>query len=234
MMDSQEALLAVVYRFYPRGVSKTDPLYEGTEEYLRLAAARRQAGADKVRWHALLKRIGDQFSGPMLDGSCHLPTGRHDAGYSGHLFLPNAGGEHSHSIGFVVSFLVPRYIVYATSVTDDPDATEARRERHRHTVVLGIDGVCWALPRSVVAPEVLAQVDRELDESEPARRREVRFALSPEERSCAATIAQEIEATWGYKPMPPETGKVIVLDVATNHREIGEATLHDCLFSDNL
>jgi hypothetical protein len=45
-------------------------------------------------------------------------------------------------------------------------------------------------------------------------------------------IAQEIEATYGYEPMPPEVGRVIVSDVETGGRLFGEATLYHCLFSD--
>ena len=72
-------------------------------------------------------------------------------------------------------------------------------------------------------------------EQEPLRifRSEARFSLSPGEQLYAEHIAREIEATWGYERMPPELEKTIVPDVGTNLRGFGEATLHDCLFSDH-
>ncbi|WP_437294638.1 hypothetical protein [Sorangium sp. So ce426] len=68
-------------------------------------------------------------------------------------------------------------------------------------------------------------------EDKPTQR-VVSFDLSPDEQPYAAVIAQEIEATWGYERMPPEVGNVVVPDVATNLRRLGEARLYDCLFSD--
>ncbi|AUX34113.1 uncharacterized protein SOCE836_062810 [Sorangium cellulosum] len=66
-----------------------------------------------------------------------------------------------------------------------------------------------------------------------ATRRILSFDLPPDEQPYATWIARDIELTWGYERMPPLVGELIVPDVATDSRSLGEATLYDCLFSDN-
>ena len=65
------------------------------------------------------------------------------------------------------------------------------------------------------------------------RRREISLVPGVEDQRCWDAIVPEIEATYGCEPMPPEVGRVVVPDVATNHRRIGEATLYDCLLNDS-
>ena len=65
------------------------------------------------------------------------------------------------------------------------------------------------------------------------KRCDIRPDLSSTEQPYAWGLAQEIEATYGYEPMPPEIGKVVVPDVATNGRALGKATIYDCLLSDD-
>lgn len=64
-------------------------------------------------------------------------------------------------------------------------------------------------------------------------RREVTHEIEAPERAIATIIAAEIEDVFGYEPMPPEIGDSIVPDVATSVRPIGQATLYDCLFTDD-
>jgi hypothetical protein len=54
---------------------------------------------------------------------------------------------------------------------------------------------------------------------------------APGEEPCARGIAEEIEATYGYEPIPPEIGSVVVPDVALDTVALGEATIYDCLLS---
>jgi hypothetical protein len=233
-MITRSELFDVLYRFYPREIHFHDPRYEESAEHHRLVAARREAGAARGAWQDLIRRFGDVFPGRGIhDNVLSCPAEWLKTSYRGWIDLPTAPDEHARTVAFQISFLAPCYVIYATRTTDDLEAMEARRAKHRHTVLVGVEGVCWALPRDVVAPDVLAQVDRELAESPPARRREIRFELSPDERSYALSIARDIEATWGYECMPPEIGKVIVPDVATNRRGLGEATLYDCLLSED-
>jgi len=228
MKHSIDELIGVAHRYYPRGVSSDDPRYKETEEYHRLVAARRQAGADNEPWRAVLRRLGDHFpKSGVQDGSLHLPTGGLGASYSGDIYLPNAPGEHYHTVGFQVSFLAPYYIVYSSRVVDDLEKTEALRASQDPYACVFVDDTCHILPASVVKPEFRAKEERL-----PVRRRDLSLDPSPDEQPYAAWIARDIEATWGYERMPPEVGKVVVPDVATNLRNLGEATLYDCLLSD--
>lgn len=55
---------------------------------------------------------------------------------------------------------------------------------------------------------------------------------TPDEEPYAEDVAREIEATYvGYRPIPPELGKVLVPDVTVHNLGMGEATIHDCLLS---
>jgi hypothetical protein len=180
-----------LYRYYPRGVSNGDPRRTSTEESQRLSAVRRQAGADDTRWQALLEGLERTFpEASVQNDSFHLPTGKHDACYSGRIFLQPAKGEHFHSVGFMVSLLLPCYVVYSSRVVD-----------------AGPGG---------------------------ARRNDLRFELSSDELPYASWIAKAIEEAWHFEPMPPEMMSVLVPDVATNMRDLGEATLRDLLFSDSV
>jgi len=230
---SIEELKDVVYRYYPRGISELDPTRVETDENRRLVEARRQAGAECGRWRDMLRRIGDQFPERGISNlSVHLVTGGSDACYSGSLSLPDHTPERWHHIDFMVSFLVPYYIVFSSRVFDDLEEIErikARSASAGDTVALFFGDTVFVLPSDMVKPEF--REPPPLPKFRP-RRRDTSFDFSAEEQSYAACIAQEIEATWGYERMPPDVGSVIVPDVATDHRLLGEATLYDCLFSD--
>ena len=60
----------------------------------------------------------------------------------------------------------------------------------------------------------------------------VQTEWSPDELPYATWIAGDIEAAWGCERMPPQVGKMVVPEVATERRGLGEATLYDCLLSD--
>jgi hypothetical protein len=242
MKHSVDELLETVYRHYPRGVPNGvpeeapagEPRYEETEEYLRLVAARRRAGADYEPWRALLRRLRDKFPEcGVQDRAFHLPSGGFDASYSAWLRLPtSAPGEYEHSLGFLVSILVPYYVVYSTRTVDDPETTEALRSSQRDAVDIYIGDTMFVLPAGVVTPELKAEAEKQARERPPHVRRNLSLELSADEQPYAAWIAQDIEATFGDTPMPPEVGKVIVPDVMTGCRSFGEATLYDCLLSD--
>lgn len=88
---SAVALPARAYELYPRGILSTHPLYEASEEYGRLVAARKKAGAEGARWSALLKRIDSRLPECRTQNqSLHLPTGSMDAAYAAWLRLPEA------------------------------------------------------------------------------------------------------------------------------------------------
>ncbi|WP_437800031.1 hypothetical protein [Sorangium sp. So ce693] len=239
MKHSSKELVEVAYRYYPRGVSREDPRYKRTEEYGRLADARRRAGAECGRWQGMLNRIHDKFPDrSLIDRSIHLPTGNYDACYAGHLSVEaSAPGEYSHVIGFMVSLLVSCYVVYSLRTVDDLEEIERIKVLNampsRHVSVFAHD-THYVLPAwmgklvRLVKPN-LVEPPLPLE----ARRQDLSFDLSPDEQPYATWIAQEIERTWGYEHMPPLVGKLIIPDVATDSRLLGEATLYDCLFSDS-
>jgi hypothetical protein len=228
-----EEFFDIVYRYYARGVSEADPNRGQTEENLRLMEARRQAGADCSRWLDTLRRLGDQFPERGISNlSIHLVTGGSDACYSGSLSLPDYTDDCRHTIEFRVSFLVPYYIVFSSRIVEDLEELErmkARLAAPKDTVSLFFGDTMFVLPAGMVKPEF--RKPPPLPKFRP-RRRDISYEFSADEQSFAERIAQEIEAIWGYERMPPDVGSVIVPDVATNHRALGEATLFDCLFSD--
>lgn len=243
MKHSTAELIDITHRYYPRGVRyptcRTDDeaAYMESDERRRLLAARGEAVAGRGPWRAMLARLRDQFPGRDVHDNvmCWAPQAL-DVSYEGRIRLPTAPGEHSHTVEFAVSFLVPYYVIYATHTVDDPEQEEAIRRRHRETVLLGVGdpgepAVLWALPREVVKPDVLEEIDREFEQRTPRTRTDTSFQFSPEEQRCATIISRQIEATYAHEPMPPEVGRIIVPDVSTGIRSIGNATLFDCLLS---
>ena len=245
MKHSTAELIDIACRYYPRGIARArtpsdDPApYKNSDEHRRLVAARVEAAARRGPWRAMLTRLREQFPGRGVnDQVACCPPDFLRASYEACIELPPGPGEHGHTVSFLVSFLVPYYVVYATRFVDDPEQEAAIRRRHEKKVLLGVGGegeprVVWALPREVVKPEVLAEIDRDFEKRQPATRMVISFELSPEEQPYAATIAREIEATYGYEPMPPEVGRTIVPDIETDFRPAGEATLYDALFTES-
>jgi hypothetical protein len=60
----------------------------------------------------------------------------------------------------------------------------------------------------------------------------IRRVGAPGEEPAALELAREIEASYpAYKPIPPELGNEVVPDVTLDKRLFGEATIYDCLLS---
>jgi hypothetical protein len=251
MKHSTAELLDIVYHYYPRGEMPKER-HEETEEHRRLVAARIQAGAEREPWLAMLRRMGKQFPENIVQNrSLHLPRGGWDAAYSGAIYLSKPLEEHDHTVGFLVSFVVPYYVIYSTRTVEDterkpPSGPPKSLTFHHGRTMYVVPNWWWTrlLARAVDAVIQLGErrtqepidpiVARARERKKmPPTRRDVHLDLSPEEQPYAAWLAREIEATWGVERMPPEIGKVIVPDVATNLRAPGEARLYDCLFSDN-
>ncbi|HYP27463.1 MAG TPA: hypothetical protein VE262_12160 [Blastocatellia bacterium] len=86
---------------------------------------------------------------------------------------------------------------------------------------------------SILVPFYLvysSQVRRLQDRFAPP---EVRYELTDEEAGYGQVVTSNIEAIFGYSPMPPDIGMQPVSDVAVGNVEIGKATLYDCLFTDD-
>jgi hypothetical protein len=88
----------------------------------------------------------------------------------------------------------------------------------------------------IVLPPDASLPDAEPDEGqwEPRSKDIIALDFTPDEQPYAAWISREIETTFDHERMPPEVGKVIVPDVATGVRWSGQATISDCLMSDDL
>lgn len=61
----------------------------------------------------------------------------------------------------------------------------------------------------------------------------VRYELAEGEARHGRVVASNIETVFGYSAMPPGAGTTIVPDVAVGNERLGEATLLDCLFTDD-
>lgn len=215
MRQTVEALLDVVYRHYPSGVSYGDPRYKRTDEFLRLMNACREAGsagAQRERWRGMLRRLGAQLAPHAVhDNSMGLAAGAAGASYEGMIDLPNKEQGQLH---FLVSILGPHYLVFSSRLLEEKGLV------HPVRVLFG-RGTCVVLPAGGKPEEATSL------------RLDLRYELSPEEGTLAGALASEIEATFGAEPMPPEVGGVLVPNVSTARRPLGEATLYDCLLSDD-
>jgi hypothetical protein len=70
--------------------------------------------------------------------------------------------------------------------------------------------------------------------SRRSNRAEVCFDLADTERPYARRIAEEIEATYGYEPMPPAIGNVVIADVeipGARDSCSGKGRIYDHLFT---
>jgi len=220
MKHNINELLDIVYRYYPRGAGDTPR--KDTEEHARLVAARRMAASDE-RWSAMLRRTSQRFPKTLTDRSLHLPTGEIDACYSFTLSLSEAAAHPM--LWCRISFLAPYYIIYSSRLID----TVKKIEGFNVTV----HGVQFYIPRSAIGSGFMADPNDESTMSTISKREDITFDLSPDEQPLAAWIDRDIEATFGGEPMPPEIGMVLVPDVTTDARAVGEVRLYDCLFSDS-
>jgi hypothetical protein len=110
----EDHLFQTVYRFYPRGIRQDDPRWLDTDEHRHLVDARLRAGAERGIWRTMLDRIQRQFDCEICDGSLHLISGSYGACYSAELVIPERGPEvDRHVLGFMLSFLVPYYVIYS-------------------------------------------------------------------------------------------------------------------------
>jgi hypothetical protein len=254
MKHSLEELLGLVYRYTPRGLPFEDPRYKDTEAYRRLSAARRDAHLHRDAWNGLFRRLRAAFpETPAIDTSHPLSTGDHDASYSGSIFLRAAAapGDPWHAVTFRVSILCPYYVVYGKRVDIDPATAHPPPGWYDRITISTPDGSELMLPAHVTperAGEIASHLGiavgdlhermdaarrRRKEEWQPLLKSTVCLDLSPDEHPYAEWLAREIEATFGAEPMPPDIGNVIVADVATNMRALGEARLYDCLLSDD-
>jgi hypothetical protein len=255
MKHSVPELFVTVYQYYPRGLATDAAGYKETDAYRRLSEARRRAGADHEAWSGMLYRIGEQFPDNLVQNrSLHLPMGDLDACYCGMVHLDTTPAPHplpapdpddvctgdARAMGFLISFICPYYVIYSSRFVDDLAATAAALAvPRRDTVDIYSHDTMHVVPANAVKPEIRAEAERKEEQrrrrlqQKPLQRRVIAFDLSPDEQPYAAALKHEIAATFGGDPMPPEVGEIIVPDVSTNLRGLGDARLYDCLLSDS-
>jgi len=228
MKHTLDELLDIVYRYYPRGVGMIDgdidiKTIRDSEEHARLVAARKKAATDE-RWHSMRRRISERFPDMLMNHSLHLPTGSSDACYSFTIHLP--GTAQDRLLWGQVSFLVPYYVIHASR------NIETVQETPKDFFMVEFQGIHFQVDGSPLDPRLVSNPDDERLKHVTTERHVVTFDLLSEERPYAEWIAREIEATFGYEPMPPEIGAVLVPELATPHLP-EENRLYDCLFSDH-
>jgi hypothetical protein len=234
MKHSVEELTAIAYQYFPRGLWGSDPLYEQTAEYRRRVAERARASSDYDVWRTMLRRIWARFPRELhpevmvenLSIFMQSPTtGPLDRCFKAALWLPVRGpAEKHHDLGFLISFVVPCYVVYSARHVEPPSPPVEGREMYFE--IIG-DTYYAHAEQPPGRPDVEKHETPDVE-----MKREISFELSEDEEPFARGIVEEIEAAFpDHDPMPPEVGQVILPDVNDLHA-FGEVTLFDCLFTE--
>ena len=122
MKHSTQELIETVYQYFPRNLTGRDPQYGRTTEWERQRAARVSASARYDDWRGLLRRLQARYPRQNFpeveihDRSLFLrsPTAAEhlDRCFTGQVWLPfHAPSEKHHMLEFLVSFVVPYYIL---------------------------------------------------------------------------------------------------------------------------
>ncbi|MFP2932490.1 hypothetical protein ACLESO_46550 [Pyxidicoccus sp. 3LG] len=108
-----EALLQLVYRYFPAGAHVYEERYESSDEFKRLDKLRRAAVEDQGTWTAFLKRVREELPGTRV---WDYPNIRYDPAYSARVLLPGypVGAPEHKEVVLMVSILAPVHILYAT------------------------------------------------------------------------------------------------------------------------
>jgi hypothetical protein len=122
MKHNAEDLLRISYEYFPRGIEQRDPAYEQSPEFFRQKEARIPASDQYETWRGLLRRLSarfpkERFAGVEVSNKSPFlqsPTAgaNLDRCFTGELSLPiRSGIETHHWLEFLVSFVVPYYVV---------------------------------------------------------------------------------------------------------------------------
>jgi hypothetical protein len=98
-------LIALVYRFHPRGLYVDSPGYDDTEEGYRQQERARRGADGHPTWKAMLRRLRARY--PFTDHSMPLLCGGYLPAYSADIEIPG------HRIGFHVCLLGPEHTLRA-------------------------------------------------------------------------------------------------------------------------
>lgn len=127
---TRSQIIDLIYRFYPRGmhdihrmhVPAGEPVYDDTEEHVRLMVAAARGRREWPTWKAMIRRLQKQYG--VEDESLHLLSGGVEPAYSGRVWVTN-----NTSINFHVSLLGPYYGIHLPGIPEEePVAREVARE----------------------------------------------------------------------------------------------------------
>ena len=164
------------------------------------------------------RSISERFPDMLMNHSLHLTTDSYDdACYSFTIHLP--GAAQDRLLWGQVSFWVPYYVIHASC------NIEVVQETRKDFFAIIFQGIHFQVDGSPLDPRFVSNPDDERLKHVTIQPHVVTFDLLPEERPYAEWIAREIEATFGYEPMPPEIGTVLVPELATPHLPGGEQAL---------
>jgi hypothetical protein len=195
-------LIAIAYRYFPRGKRRSDPEYKHTPEFARQMEARVPASARFRDWRALLHRIQERFPPERFpdlnveNGSLFLQlpdASTIDRCFTGTITIPVHGlWEESAKIEFLVSFVVPYYTIYRSSLYYVEGLTGPQELEGRFSFDFTAEE----------APLVEA-IEQEIRADFP-----------------------------DHELMPPQVGTTLVPEVEGGNELYGRATIFGCLLSD--
>lgn len=206
MKQSLHELCALSQRFYPRGIQPDDPGYNETAEHRRLLAAQAASVAEVGRFRDMLARLAARFPECVVEDRLYAIPG-----------LMNAWDT-----------CYPAKLILPVPL---PPSGE-----HALAFLVSIVAPCFMIHRIRFRHEQEQQEGtlRRGDRDAAADRSPDSFTFSTEEEPYAKAISAEIEATYGYERMPPEIGNQPVPDVSRRSCGRREATIYDCLFTDQI
>lgn len=119
-MITRDHLLDVVYRHYPRGIHNFqrshvplgEPVYDDTEEHLRLIVAAARGRRAYPTWKAMIRRIGDKYG--LQNESLSLVSGGTDPAYSARIWITD-----DVALSFHVSLLGPYYGIHLPGIPEE-------------------------------------------------------------------------------------------------------------------
>ncbi len=105
-----------------RHVPPGEPVYEDTEEHLRLMVEAARGRRKYPTWDAMIRRLGNQYG--LQNESLSLLSGGNDPAYSARIWLAN-----DVALSFHVSLLGPYYGIHLPGIPEEePVAREVARE----------------------------------------------------------------------------------------------------------
>lgn len=118
MKHTTEQLIAIAHQYFPRGMEELAPDYDQTPEIQRQRVARMHASAHYDAYRTVLRRIEERFPGVAVENRSYAlqsPAGSGlDRCFDGLLDLPlRRSEERRHSLQFLISFVVPYYVIYS-------------------------------------------------------------------------------------------------------------------------